>query len=79
MRCTPVLFDYGLFSLKYIYSRRIIWPRLSTTNNDPNVILLYYLLAILNNNGRLTINFASLVYIIIMHSMTTSISFVETY
>ncbi len=33
------------------FSRRIIWLELLTTNNDPNVILLSYLLAILRNNG----------------------------
>ena len=41
-------FGYFLF---YRYSCRIIWLEVSTTNNDPNVILLLYLLAVLNNNG----------------------------
>jgi len=36
----------------YRNSRRIIWLELSTTNNDPNVILPSYLLAVLNNNGK---------------------------
>jgi len=36
----------------YRYSRRIVWLELSTTNNDPNVILLSYLLAVLNNSGK---------------------------
>ncbi len=33
------------------FSRRIIWLELLTKNNDPNVILLSYLLAIFRNNG----------------------------
>lgn len=34
------------------YSRRIIWLHLSSTNNDPRVILQYYLLSILECNGN---------------------------
>ena len=33
------------------YSRKIIWLKVLRTNNDPNVILLYYLLATLSLNG----------------------------
>jgi len=35
------------------YSRRIIWLELLTTNNDPGVIVLPYLLAVLRYEGKL--------------------------
>ena len=35
----------------YKYSRKVIWLKLSTTNNDPNVVLLFYLLAVLQHKG----------------------------
>jgi len=35
------------------YSRRIIWLELLTTNNDPGVIVLPYLLAVLRCEGKL--------------------------
>lgn len=34
------------------YSRKIIWLRIGTTNNDPKVILLYYLSAIISCDGK---------------------------
>ena len=37
----------------YSYSKNIIWLELSSTNNDPNVILLFYLISILRNDGKL--------------------------
>ena len=40
-------------NILYSYSRNIIWLELSSTNNDPNVILLFYLISILRNNGKL--------------------------
>jgi len=52
-KCEPsdVLGSTGFmgYFLAQIFSQ--IWLELSTTNNDPNVILLSYLLAVLNNNG----------------------------
>ena len=33
------------------YSRKIMWLRVGTTNNDPKVILLYYLSATLSCDG----------------------------
>ena len=43
---------YNIFVvLYYRYSRRIIWLDLLTTNNDPSVIVLSYLLAVLQNEG----------------------------
>ena len=36
----------------YRYSRKVIWLKLMTTNNDPNVILLPYLLAVIQSNGE---------------------------
>lgn len=35
----------------YRYSRKVIWLKVMTTNNDPNVCLLPYLLSVLKNNG----------------------------
>jgi len=34
------------------FSRKVLWLKLSTTNNDPNVVLLYYLLAIVQQKGK---------------------------
>ena len=39
-----------LFTL-YRFSRKIIWLEVLTTNNNPNVVLVSYLLAVLENNG----------------------------
>ncbi|XP_065890570.1 uncharacterized protein [Dysidea avara] len=33
------------------FSRKVIWLKVMTTNNDPSVILLPYLLSVLQNNG----------------------------
>ena len=35
----------------YRYSRKVIWLKVMTTNNDSNVCLLPYLLSVLKNNG----------------------------
>ena len=35
----------------YRFSRKIVWLEVLTTNNDPNVVLVSYLLAVLQNNG----------------------------
>ena len=34
----------------YRFSRKIVWLEVLTTNNDPNVVLVSYLLAVLQNN-----------------------------
>lgn len=38
-------------TLAYRYSRRILWLRVATTNKDPKVILLYYLLTVFTTQG----------------------------
>ena len=35
------------------YSRKIIWLELLNRNNDPGVVVLPYLIAILRNEGKL--------------------------
>ena len=49
----------------YRFSRKIVLLEVLTTNNDPNVVLVSYLLAILQNNGiarcALFVMYASLI------------------
>ena len=35
------------------YSRKIVWLELLNSNNDPGVVVLPYLIAILRNEGKL--------------------------
>ena len=42
-------------NLHHRYSRKLIWLKLATTNNDPRVILLHYLLAVLEHKGSILI------------------------
>ena len=53
VKCLMLYFwIYSIFVVLYCrYSRRIIWLDLLTTNNDPSVIVLSYLIAVLWNEG----------------------------
>ena len=41
---------YAMLVTLHRFSHKIIWLELLTTNNDPNVVLVSYLLAVLQNN-----------------------------
>ena len=42
--------------LSYSYSRKIIWLELLNSNNDPGVIVLPYLIAVLRNEGIMLVH-----------------------
>ena len=37
--------------ITYSYSRKIMWLKMASTNNNPKVILLYYLSTVLSCQG----------------------------
>lgn len=53
-------------SFVFSYSRKIIWLELLNTNNDPGVVVLPYLLAVLRNEG-VYVHIVTLVYAHMCH------------
>ena len=56
------------------YSRRIVWLELLTTNNDPGVVVLPYLLALLDCEGK---HLPSYIYAHVNTHVMVSTAFLE--
>ena len=62
--CRNIAVWFFVYTCFNRYSCKVIWLKVMTTNNDPNVILLPYLLAVLHGNGKIIIKVCGQIWLI---------------